>query len=65
MVKYYCDRCGKGRRKVELFTVTIEPPEVRSYNSSLAIYYDGDLHFCDDCMKKINDCIEELGRNDD
>ena len=64
MVKYYCDRCGKTRGRVELFTVTVTPPEVWDYNDSLIMYFDGNLHFCRECMKKINDCIDELGRSD-
>lgn len=65
MIQYICDRCGKKVSKVtSLFTVSITPPEVWNYYDSLITYYDGDLHFCSDCMKKINECIEELGRTE-
>ena len=64
MVKYYCDRCGREREKYEMFSVTIIPPEVWPYYESLITYYSGELHFCIDCMKKINECIDELGRKE-
>ena len=65
MVKYFCDRCGREREKYELFTVTIIPPKVLEYRDGLVQYKWGEFHFCTDCMEKINDCIEELGRNEE
>ena len=62
MVKYYCDRCGREREKYELFAVTIILPEVWGFRDDLVQYKCGEFHFCTDCMKKINECIDELGR---
>lgn len=62
MVKYFCDRCGKERGQYELFTVTITPPKIWSYSDPMAEYYEGGLHLCSNCMEKINECIDELGR---
>ncbi len=64
MVEYRCDRCGKKREKYELFVVTIIPPEVWEFCDYLVQYKCGEFHFCTDCMKKINECIDELGRNE-
>lgn len=44
--------------------MTVTPPKVWAYSDPMAEYYEGDLHFCRDCMEKIDDCIKELGRND-
>lgn len=64
-IKYFCDRCGReGKQYEQLFTVTIASPKVWAYSDPMAEYYEGDLHFCTDCMKKIIDCIEELGRKE-
>lgn len=64
-IKYFCDRCGKEIRKhAQPFTVTVKPPEVWAYSDPMAEYYEGDLLFCSDCMKKIIECIEELGRKE-
>lgn len=60
MVKYYCDRCGRGKGGVELFAVTIIPPEVWGFRDDLAKYEYGEFHFCTDCMKKIYECMNEL-----
>lgn len=57
MIKYFCDRCGRGRGKYELFTVTVTPPEVWAYSDPMAEYYEGDLHFCTKCMQEITNFI--------
>ena len=48
----------------ESFVVMIEPPRIFRFVSNLITYYTGELHFCDDCMGKINECITELGRSE-
>ena len=62
MILHKCDRCGKEMPPERSFTIEIEPPSVFRYCSDLAIYYAGPMHFCEDCMGKINECIDELGR---
>ncbi len=49
MIQYKCDRCKRIIQIYEkMFTVKITPPTI-------------ELHFCIDCMDKINECIDELG----
>ena len=61
MILFKCDRCGKlMKTPLDNFTVTITPPEFRKFG-----YYEGDMHFCADCMDKLQLCIEELGRSKD
>lgn len=66
MLKYICDRCGKAllNSPQSVFKVTIEPPEVWDWDDRLVTYTYGEMHFCTDCMKKINECIDELGRHE-
>ena len=65
MIIYKCDRCGKvfddGR---SLFKVDIKHPEVYEVLDYTVKYCYGTLHFCTDCMRKVGECVEELGRND-
>lgn len=63
-VQYKCDRCGIIMKPEMTFTVEIEPPTVFRYYRDLATYYVGTMHFCSDCMGKIYECIDELGRNE-
>lgn len=66
MIQYKCDRCGKFLKSSpdEYFVITITPPEIWTYFKGPVKYYSGDMHFCTDCMEKISECINELGRND-
>lgn len=65
MIEYKCDRCGKrisaDWRRV--FTVEFKPPEIWNYTGKLMEYPAGEYHFCEGCIEKIQECIEELGRN--
>ena len=67
MIEYKCDRCGKNisadwRR---VFTVEFKPPQIWSYTGKLIglEYPDGEYHFCEECVGKLQECIEELGRS--
>jgi len=65
MIKYYCDRCGLMLKDDQVkFTVRIEPPTVWQYYEGPVKYYSGEMHFCQACMEQIQECIDELGRND-
>ena len=64
-VQYKCDRCGKIiKSESECFVVTMEPPKIWTYFEGPVKYYSGDMHFCQNCMGKINECIDELGRKE-
>lgn len=67
MIEYKCDRCGKyistDWRRV--FTVEFKPPEIWNCTAKLIglEYPAGDFHFCEGCVRKLQECIEELGRS--
>lgn len=57
MIKYFCDKCGKeiGDFNLnEVFTIKVEPPEVRAWmdDAETGIYI-----LCFDCTKKLNKWI--------
>ena len=62
MILFKCDRCGKLMKNAltDLFTVDVTPPEIR-----LLKHPSGRVHFCEDCMDKIVECVKELGRAED
>lgn len=58
MIKYFCDKCGKeigDYNMSELFKVTVEPPEVRSWMDEAEA---GTYILCYDCIKELNKCID-------
>lgn len=67
MIKYICDRCGLTLRDDNVgFTVEIEPP---SYYTAFGFdpnknRYEKPMHLCADCMEKVIECIDELGRTE-
>ena len=64
MILFKCDRCGKLIKTPldkHIFTVYVTHPE-SSDEKYYEKYYDCVRHFCTDCMDKIQECIEELGR---
>ena len=61
MIIFRCDRCGKLMRDgvLSMFTIDITPPEIR-----LLKHPAGHMHLCEECMDKIMECIQELGRSE-
>lgn len=65
MILYKCNRCGKIlKNESECFVVKFKPPEVWTYFEGPIKYFAGTMHFCQNCMDKLNECIDELGRSD-
>ena len=56
MTKYFCDRCRKEIGKFKIFTVTVEPPEVRSWADNAEA---GTYIFCYDCVRKLSKAMEQ------
>ena len=59
MIKYFCDKCGKeiGDSNVsEVFTVTVEPPELRTWMCNALT---GTYILCYDCAKELNKWINK------
>lgn len=62
MIKYFCDRCGKeigDFNMSEIFTVTVEPPKVRSWADDAET---GAYILCYDCIKELNKFIERKAK---
>lgn len=63
MIKYFCDKCGKeigdDVTTAKVFTVTVEPPEVRAWKDEAET---GTYILCYDCVRKFNKWII---KNDD
>lgn len=59
MIKYFCDKCGKeiGNYNMnEVFTVTVEPPEVRAWRDEAE---SGTYILCYACTKELNKWIHK------
>ncbi len=62
MIKYFCDRCGKeigDSNMSEVFTVTVEPPELRTWMCNALT---GTYILCYDCVKELHKCIERKAK---
>ena len=62
MIKYFCDKCGKeigDFNMNDVFTVKVEPPEVRSWRDEADT---GTYILCYNCVRKLN---KWLNKNDD
>ena len=65
MITYKCDRCGRSvTDDATYFTVQIAPPRVWAFEDGMVSYKTGLLHFCTNCMGKIYECMNELGRSE-
>ena len=58
MIKYFCDKCGEEIDKFKIFTVTVEPPEVRSWDYAEI----GTYSLCYECVKELNKCLERKAK---
>lgn len=62
MIKYFCDRCGEeigDFNMSQIFTVTVEPPEIRSWEADAIT---GTYILCYDCLKELNKCLERKAK---
>lgn len=63
MVKYFCDKCGKELEEYEVFTITIFPPEIRSWADNART---GDCIFCTKCVeefqKELTTPMRDIGK---
>ena len=59
MIKYFCDKCGReigDFNMNEIFTVKVEPPEVRSWQDDTET---GTYILCYQCVRKFNDWVKK------
>ena len=65
MIVYKCDRCGKilSTDQHNIFAVEVIPPKVWTYFEGPIKYPSGEYHFCANCIEKIMECVDELGRS--
>ena len=59
MIRYFCDRCGEEIGKFKTFAVTVEPPEVRTWEDNAVI---GSYILCYDCTKGLNEWLERKAK---
>lgn len=60
MIKYFCDKCGKeigNFNMTEIFTIKVEPPEVRAWTDEAET---GTYILCYNCIKDLNKWINKV-----
>lgn len=50
MVKFFCDKCERELEEIEIFTITVTPPEVRSWSDNERT---GTGILCRDCLERL------------
>ena len=61
MIKYFCDKCGKELANYDIFTVTVTPPEWRTWADEART---GDCILCSKCLDIFQKWLEERASND-
>ena len=60
MIRYFCDKCGKeigDFNMNEVFTVTVESPEVCKWSDEAGA---GTYILCNNCVQKLNKWINKV-----
>lgn len=47
MIRYYCDKCEQELGEMDLFVVTVTPPEIRRWDDNAKT---GDCILCRECL---------------
>lgn len=62
MIKYFCDKCNRELENVDIFTVTVTPPEIRRWDDNART---GTAILCRECMERFDAWLEALPLKED